>query len=54
MERLIKALLLYVELDECVCDYCTTPDCQGCMYCIAHSALVAIGYFADTDTPASD
>jgi hypothetical protein len=43
-QQLINALLMYMDHDECVCDPCTDPGCQGCMYCIAHTALVAIGY----------
>lgn len=43
-QQLINALLIYMDHDACVCDPCIDPGCQGCMYCIAHTALVAIGY----------
>ncbi len=44
LEALVFALRTYMDTDECVCDSCIDPGCQGCMFCIAHSALVAIGY----------
>lgn len=48
-QQLINALLIYMDHDECVCDPCIDPGCQGCMYCIAHTALVAIGYIEQED-----
>jgi hypothetical protein len=48
-QQLINALLIYMDHDECVCDPCIDPGCQGCMYCIAYTALVAIGYIEQED-----
>lgn len=48
-QQLINALLIYMDHDECVCDPCIDPGCQGCMYCIAHTALVAIRYIEQED-----
>ncbi len=44
VQQLINALRIYMDHDECVCDPCIDPGCMGCMYCIAHTALVTIGY----------
>ncbi len=44
VQQLINALRLYMDHDDCVCDPCIDPGCHGCLYCIAHSALIAIGY----------
>ncbi len=44
LQQLINALRLYMDHDECVCDPCIDLGCHGCMYCIAHTALIAIGY----------
>jgi hypothetical protein len=49
-QQLINALLIYMDHDACVCDPCTDPGCQGCMYCIAHTALVAIGYIQQEES----
>lgn len=49
VQQLIHALEVYMDHDECVCDPCIHPRCQGCMYCIAQSALVAIGYIEQED-----
>lgn len=49
-QQLINALLIYMDHDACVCDPCIDPGCQGCMYCIAHTALRAIGYI-EQDEP---
>ncbi len=51
VEAVVFALRLYMEQDECVCQQETFPlGCEGCMYCIAQSALVAIGYIELEDT----
>ena len=44
LKRLVEAMRLYLEQDECMCD--TQPcreGCQLCMYCIAATALKPIG-----------
>ena len=44
LQALAFALRLYMEQDECMCDAEECPDnCEGCMFCIAHSALTRIG-----------
>lgn len=48
-QQLINALLIYMDHDERVCDPCIHPGCQGCMYCIPQSALVAIRYIQEED-----
>ncbi len=44
MQQLINVLRIYKDHDECVCDPCIDPGCMDCMYSIAYTALVAIGY----------
>ncbi len=44
VQQLINALHLYMDHDACVCDPCSEPGCHDCMYCIAHTALIAVGY----------
>jgi hypothetical protein len=53
-QQLINALLIYMDQDQCICDPCTDPGCMGCMYCIAHSALVAIGYIQEEEQQKHD
>ena len=50
VHQLINALRLYMDHDACVCDPCSDPDCQGCMYCIGHSALIVVGYIEREQT----
>jgi hypothetical protein len=57
LEAVVFALRLYMEQDECVCEQESCPPrCEGCMYCIAHSALVVIGSIEpeDTDTEGTE
>jgi hypothetical protein len=42
LEAVVFALRLYMEQDECVCETCSV-HCEGCMYCIAQTALRNIG-----------
>ncbi len=42
LEAVVFALRLYMEQDECVCEACSV-ECEGCMYCIAQTALRNIG-----------
>jgi hypothetical protein len=53
-QQLINALLIYMDHDECVCDPCIDPGCLGCMYCIAHTALVAMGYIEQDEAAVED
>ena len=51
LAAVVFALELYMEQDECVCDQdACPPGCDGCMYCIAQSALERI---ATEHTPTS-
>jgi hypothetical protein len=53
MQQLINALLLYMDQDSCVCeDTSNCPkECTDCMFCTAVTALEAVGYYTQEETP---
>ena len=64
LTRVVEALRLYMEQDECVCDALPDlplfqaaketcpPDCDRCMWCIGRKALRGVGQRADAEKQA--